>query len=103
MGCLENPLGRFGALRASKACALQKKQEKKCLRVHHPASRVWTWTRKGPEERPRFSAALDSSIYIQDKEVEECEIFDKIMKIAPNQVHMAPFGMILHQNRSHMV
>ena len=25
------------------------------------------------------------------------------MKIDPNQVHMAPFGLILNQNRSHMV
>ena len=25
------------------------------------------------------------------------------MKIGPNQVHMAPFGLILNQNRSHMV
>ena len=32
IGMSGNPLGRFGALRASKACALQKKQEKKCFK-----------------------------------------------------------------------
>ena len=25
------------------------------------------------------------------------------MEFGPNQVHMAPFGLILNQNRSHMV
>ena len=38
--------------------------------------------------------------YIQ---VEDCQIWDKIMEFGPNQVHMAPFGLILNQNRSHMV
>ena len=33
----------------------------------------------------------------------ECQIWDKILKIGPKQVHMAPFGLILNQNRSHMV
>ena len=36
-------------------------------------------------------------------QVEECQIRDEIMKIVPNQVHMAPFRLILHQDRSHCV
>ena len=32
-----------------------------------------------------------------------CQVWDKIMEFGPNQVHMAPFGPILSQNRSHMV
>ena len=37
------------------------------------------------------------------RQVEDCQISDKIMKIGPNQVHMALFGMTLCQNPSHMV
>ena len=36
-------------------------------------------------------------------QVSECQIFDKMMNIGPNQVHMARFGMILCQNPSHTV
>ena len=36
--------------------------------------------------------------YIHVQQVEERHIWDKIMKIDPNQEHMAPFGLILHQD-----
>ena len=35
--------------------------------------------------------------------VSECQISDKIVEFGPNQVYMAPFGMIRYQNPSHMV
>ena len=36
-------------------------------------------------------------------EVLACQILDKIMEFGPNQVHMAPFGLIRSQNGSYMV
>ena len=33
----------------------------------------------------------------------ECQISDKIMKIGPNQVHMAPFGLIFDRVESYRV
>jgi len=36
-------------------------------------------------------------------QVEECLISDKIKETGPNQVHISPFELILHQNRSHSV
>ena len=47
-----------------------------------------------------YSDFLSSNTTIQ---AEECQILDKIMKIGPNRVHIAPFGLILNQNRSHRV
>ena len=43
-------------------------------------------------------------VFRTDIQVSECQIWDKIKEIGPNQVHdMAPFGMILCQNPSYMV
>ena len=42
-------------------------------------------------------------VFRTDIQVSECQIWDKIKEICPNQVHMARFGMILCQNPSHMV
>ena len=43
------------------------------------------------------------SVYTADIQVAECQIWPKIMKSGPNQVHMARFGLIFNQNRSHRV
>ena len=42
--------------------------------------------------------------YLAPVQVEKVKIWNKIMKIGPNQVHnMAPFRLILNQDRSHRV
>ena len=45
----------------------------------------------------------ESCVFRIDIQVLECHIWSKIKEIGPNQVHMAPFGMILCQNPSYMV
>ena len=43
------------------------------------------------------------SVYTADIQVAECQIWPKMMKSGPNQVHMAWFGLIFNQNRFHGV
>ena len=53
----------------------------------------------------RYTVSIQQiyGLCIADMQVAECQIWTKIMKIGPNQVRMAPFELILHQNRSHSV
>ena len=60
----------------------------------------------GKPAKPKQSSVSIEQIYSLYRayiQVEECQIWDKIMKIGPNQVHMAPFGLIFSQDRSHRV
>ena len=58
-----------------------------------------------PAKPKQFSVSSQQiySLYTANIQVSECQISDKIMEIGPNQVHMAPFGLILSQNRSQWV
>ena len=56
------------------------------------------------KQKYRFFFFVKQDFFFENrKQVSACQIWVKIMEFGPNQVHMAPFGLILSQNGSHMV